>query len=279
MACAQQPRAFDADRPIAERGAFGGAGDDPDVLGHDVSYHVLCATCYVLRATCYVLRATGDVLPTDRRCNVRNTSSGGLAFLDFARLVASGPADDVSRILTSTRILPTASAEVGATRQRGGRLLPRHICHYVYGGDTALHVAAAAFRRPTPQKLPIRHGAHVGARNRRGAQPLHYASDGNHANPAAQAATIEYPGARSALIARGRPLGSGPPAPSRPNPLPCGGARVLLDAVPIPGSRMRPARRRCILRFNPRDAEALVRRRHVGSRLPSCSCCSSGARS
>ena len=33
---AEQLRAFHADGPIAESGAFGGAGDDADVLGHGV---------------------------------------------------------------------------------------------------------------------------------------------------------------------------------------------------------------------------------------------------
>ena len=122
---------------------------------------------------------------------MRNASSGGLAFVDFARLIATGPAADVARILTSTPDLATVSADVGATRQRAADFFLVDIRHYVYGGDTALHIAAAAFRRPIAELL-IRHGADVGARNRRGAQPLHYASDGNHANPAAQAATIEY---------------------------------------------------------------------------------------
>ena len=33
---AEKPRAFHADGPIAESRTFGGAGDDTDVLGHDV---------------------------------------------------------------------------------------------------------------------------------------------------------------------------------------------------------------------------------------------------
>ena len=42
-------------------------------------------------------------------------------------------------------------------------------------------------------------------------------------NPAAQAATIELLRVDRCRSARGRPLGSRPSAPSRPNPLPCGG--------------------------------------------------------
>ena len=52
-------------------------------------------------------------------------------------------------------------------------------------------MAAAAFRRPVAELL-VAHGADCHARNRRGAQPLHYAADANHWDPAAQAETIEY---------------------------------------------------------------------------------------
>ena len=52
-------------------------------------------------------------------------------------------------------------------------------------------MAAAAFKRPVAEVL-VRHGADCRARNRRGAEPLHYAADANHWDPAAQAETIEY---------------------------------------------------------------------------------------
>ena len=52
------------------------------------------------------------------------------------------------------------------------------IRHYLYSGDTALHVAAAAHQRELAETL-LGHGAAVGARNRRGAEPLHYAADGH----------------------------------------------------------------------------------------------------
>jgi ankyrin repeat protein len=44
--------------------------------------------------------------------------------------------------------------------------------HYVYAGDTALHIAAAAYQLDTAKEL-ISKGAIVGAKNRRGAEPLH----------------------------------------------------------------------------------------------------------
>lgn len=67
------------------------------------------------------------------------------------------------------------------------------IPHYVYGGDSALHVAAAAHQSEIARRL-IAIGAEVRARNRRGAEPLHYAADGAPGyptwDPDAQAATI-----------------------------------------------------------------------------------------
>jgi ankyrin repeat protein len=63
------------------------------------------------------------------------------------------------------------------------------IRHYLYDGDTALHMAAAAFQFEVAQAL-IDHGANCAAKNYRGAQPLHYAADANTRNLAAQAATI-----------------------------------------------------------------------------------------
>ena len=56
------------------------------------------------------------------------------------------------------------------------------IAHYLYVGDTALHMAAAAFRRPVAELLVV-HGADCRAKNRRGAEPLHYAADANRWDP------------------------------------------------------------------------------------------------
>lgn len=113
------------------------------------------------------------------------------AFFDFVRLVVSGPLDEVSRRLTRTPALATTSSAVGATRQAASNFFLEDIGHYLYRGDTALHMAAAAFRRPVAQVL-VAHGANCRARNRRGAEPLHYAADANHWNPTAQAETITY---------------------------------------------------------------------------------------
>jgi ankyrin repeat protein len=53
----------------------------------------------------------------------------------------------------------------------------KEIAYYVYAGDTALHVAAAAYQCDIAEELVSRE-ANVSARNRRGAEPLHYAADG-----------------------------------------------------------------------------------------------------
>ena len=110
--------------------------------------------------------------------------------------IVSGDAAAVERLLGASPVLARARLEEGATRQaakanRLGRI--GGIGHYVYAGDTALHVAAAAYRPDIARKL-IAMGSDVRARNRRGAEPLHYAADGMPGSPGwdptAQAATV-----------------------------------------------------------------------------------------
>jgi ankyrin repeat protein len=112
-------------------------------------------------------------------------------FLDFIRLVVSGDVDAVTRQLDANRELATMASPVGATRRDASTFFFADIAHYLYEGDTALHMAAAAFRRPLAELL-IARGADCRAKNRRGAEPLHYAADTNHRDPDAQAAVIEY---------------------------------------------------------------------------------------
>lgn len=56
------------------------------------------------------------------------------------------------------------------------------IHHHIGGGDTGLHVAAAAHNLEAAELL-VGQGASVRARNRRGAEPLHYAADGRPGDP------------------------------------------------------------------------------------------------
>ena len=113
------------------------------------------------------------------------------ALLEFVHLVAVGDIRDVARQVASCADLAAASLDLGATRQTASAFFLADISHYIYAGDTPLHIAAAAFRRPVAELL-IEHGAKCRAKNRRGAEPLHYAADANHWNPTAQAQVIEY---------------------------------------------------------------------------------------
>lgn len=112
-------------------------------------------------------------------------------FLDFVRHVVSGDIDELSRRLAANPSLATRRADVGASREGAPDFFFSEIAHYLYAGDTALHMAAAAYRYPVA-KLLVAHGADCHARNRRGAEPLHYAADANHWEPMSQAKTIEY---------------------------------------------------------------------------------------
>lgn len=112
-------------------------------------------------------------------------------FLDFVRVVVDGDKDLVSRRLVRDPALATMSSDVGATRQGSSSFFYADIAHYLYAGDTALHMAAAAWRRGVAALL-LAHGADCRARNRRGAEPLHYAADANRWDPTAQAEMIEY---------------------------------------------------------------------------------------
>jgi hypothetical protein len=109
----------------------------------------------------------------------------------FAQAVVAGDASTASRLLVASRDLPNAS--LAEARHSAADYFFPEISHYVYAGDSALHIAAAAYRHEVVREL-IAAGADVRAKNRRGAEPLHYAVDGNpvsHAwNPSAQAATV-----------------------------------------------------------------------------------------
>ena len=113
------------------------------------------------------------------------------AFMTFVHLVADGDVDNVARRLAGAPELATKAAGEGATRQSSAPYFFENIAHCLYAGDTALHVAAAALQ-PKIAALLISRGADCRARNRRGAEPLHYAADANHWNPDAQAETITF---------------------------------------------------------------------------------------
>jgi len=115
--------------------------------------------------------------------------------LDFCRAIASREVRNVTRMLDATPGLATAAVRVGATRQAADTYFLTDIRHYVYSGDTGLHIAAAAYQRAMAEALIVG-GANVRAGNRRGAEPLHYAAEGSPGgprwDPGAQYSVIEY---------------------------------------------------------------------------------------
>ena len=103
--------------------------------------------------------------------------------------IAARDSAKAKRLLAKTPELVLAAAKKGATRRDSVPHFYKEILHYVYEGDTALHLAAAAYEVDVVRML-IAKRANVRAKNRRGAEPLHYAADGApnsaHWNPQAQ---------------------------------------------------------------------------------------------
>ena len=111
------------------------------------------------------------------------------------RAIATGEKANVSRLLAASPRLAVDASPTGATRTSPKPYYFKEIGHYLYAGDTALHVAAAAYRTDIAKEL-VGFGANVNARNRRGAQPIHYAVVGQPGSetwePRAQAAIVAY---------------------------------------------------------------------------------------
>jgi len=100
----------------------------------------------------------------------------------LVRAIVAKDMATASRLLAASPALAFARTEEGATRQVAEAYYFVEIEHYLYAGDSALHIAAAA-HQPEIIRLLVSVGADVGARNRRGAQPLHYAADGVPGSP------------------------------------------------------------------------------------------------
>jgi len=115
------------------------------------------------------------------------------ALVALFHAIVARDADKARRLLAASPSLATQALGVGATRKSATPYYFEAIAHYVYAGDTALHVAAAAYETAIAKAL-LAKGAQPGARNRRGAEPLHYAADGAPGsqtwNPAAQQAVV-----------------------------------------------------------------------------------------
>jgi ankyrin repeat protein len=116
-----------------------------------------------------------------------------VALRKFVNAIVVGDGEGVSRLLAASPELAKESFRAGATRQAEGSCFLDSIKRQIYSGDTALHIAAAAYQTEIARRL-IAAGANVRARNRRGQESLHYAAVGGPGsttwNPSAQAATI-----------------------------------------------------------------------------------------
>ena len=169
------------------------------------------------------------------------------ALLSLVQAIVRGDADGASKLLAASPTLAVASFKAGASRRGAKAYYLEEIGHYLYAGETALHAAAAAYRKERAQEL-IGLGADIRARNRRGAEPLHAAAVGMPGsrtwNPTAQAATVTY------LVA----TGADPNAVDKGGVTPlhravrtrCAAAvKALLEGAPTPGARTATARHRC----------------------------------
>ncbi|HZE97958.1 MAG TPA: ankyrin repeat domain-containing protein [Planctomycetota bacterium] len=120
-------------------------------------------------------------------------SPGDAELMDLLRSIVKGDGREAARRIAAFPALARLQARAGATRSSSTPFFFDEIKHYVYAGDTALHLAAAAHQHEIARRLLDR-GADVASRNRRGAEPLHYAADGGPFrpdwSPAAQAETI-----------------------------------------------------------------------------------------
>lgn len=103
-------------------------------------------------------------------------------FRDFVEMIVSGDAEAAIILLDASPLFARERFSEGASRKAAKPHFFPPIGHYVYEGDTALHIAAAAYQVSVVAAL-IARDADVCARNRRGAEPLHYAVDGGPGLP------------------------------------------------------------------------------------------------
>ena len=115
--------------------------------------------------------------------------------LALVRAIIRDDAPEVAKLLGTSPALARQALAIGATRAVTTDFYFEEIGHYLIAGDTPLHAAAAGYRQNIARAL-IKHGAQVAGRNRRGAEPLHYAADGGPGsrswNPRAQAEMVTF---------------------------------------------------------------------------------------
>jgi hypothetical protein len=129
-------------------------------------------------------------MPKGLKRTGKGASTGEDARLvELFRSMASGDIARALQMLAASPVLATARASVGASADSAEPFFLTEIAHYFYAGDTALHIAAAS-HDPRMAVHLIGLGAAPSGRNRRGAEPLHYAADANRENAPAQGKTV-----------------------------------------------------------------------------------------
>lgn len=120
-------------------------------------------------------------------------ASPDAALLALVRAIAVGDTASAGQLLAESPALAHMCFHKGTTRQETKAYYLDAIGHCVYAGDTALHIAAAAYREDMVRTL-LSKGSNVRAKNHRGAEPLHSAAVGSPGsptwNPRAQITTI-----------------------------------------------------------------------------------------
>jgi hypothetical protein len=141
--------------------------------------------------SCTSAWTTGSSPVVTRKGNVMPDPDAAL--MRMVKAIVAGDAAAVAKLLATNPTLANAHFTQGATRQNAKTYFVDAIGRYIMAGDTALHVAAGAYRKGIAQML-LAAGADIRAKNRRGAEPLHSAAVGRPGsrgwNPHAQAATI-----------------------------------------------------------------------------------------
>ena len=111
--------------------------------------------------------------------NYLNSSSAITMPNHFKSLYAAILEDDRAKVIELLKTDPGLARQEAADQSK----LASRIAHWIYAGDTPLHVAAAGYRVEIARML-LTAGANVGsAKSRRWSQPLHYASDGYLESP------------------------------------------------------------------------------------------------
>jgi hypothetical protein len=91
-------------------------------------------------------------------------------FQSLSEAILRDDRDEVRELLDKDTTLAKRTAKSARLESR--------IAHWIYAGDTALHIAVAGYRVEIARML-LAAGADVGAaKNHRSSQPLHYAADG-----------------------------------------------------------------------------------------------------